>query len=997
MVQNKKNTSQQEETHSALDPQSDCASEAVAEQLSGSAGDGNSGAGLSADAVASECEELNGQVAAELILATEAKTEAGFFEKGLPDDADGAVSSAHEAISLCDLDDVDGGDTGDAQVLPETPPWLSDGPWPFITVVMPVRNEERFIADTLCQLVRQQYPTQRYEILVADGMSTDATPSIVRALAKEFPQIQYVENHGIRSAAGRNAGFRQGRGDIFLVVDGHCHIPDAKLLHNVAQCMHEFEVDCLGRPQPLDAPDLSSFQQAVALARASRIGHGADSLIYSDYEGPASPVSNGAAYTRAVFEKIGYVDERFDACEDVEFNYRVEQAGFQSATSPRLTVRYYPREDVKSLWRQMVRYGEGRYLLWRVHPETLSWAARMPALFTAGVLSFPLCVLFAFAGWKLPVGLWQVGVVLYALAVFAASAIEAQHGAPVLLKRLPVIFATIHLGLGFGFLRSAARELRAAYGPWKASKAAGLRHRMRKMLRVPEQKPRSDDRIRVGMIIDRIESPTAGTEKQLLMLIEGLDRSRFAPVLYVLQDSQWLRSSFSLCPVRVADIPSFKPVGAWRNVRRMAQWFVEDEIDILQMHFRDATIAGSVAARLARVPRVISMRKNQGYWQNYAERILQRVLNRWAHRFVANSHDTALRAQKSEKLPEQMVTVIPNGFAMDVVLPPIGALEGSAASGISCGEEKPAGQHEDAVSPREAERQTRKRAARELLGLSLDVPVAGIVANLRPVKSHEVFLKAAAKVRKKLPQVRFVLIGDGDRAQDLRLLVRKLKLNDSVLFAGRRPDVTTLLPAFDIGVLSSRSESFSNALIEYMAAGLPVVATDVGGVREALAESSAGRIVPVGNVRALSASMLALLTDEAAAQRAAEEHPRIVHERFSAVGYVAAYESLYAQLMNEAAAEAENGCNVAASDHGEDVSSDRQARADVHEGADSAVSAGEASPGPDLSESGKTRDAGCGSRIFDNAEIPADRMTPSGQPVGNDAAKGSGRKGSLKG
>jgi len=97
---------------------------------------------------------------------------------------------------------------------------------PFITVVMPVYNEGRFIEQTLRQLLAQEYPADRYEILVADGMSTDTTREMVRTLANEYPQIKLLDNPKRKSSAGRNVGFQNGRGEYFLVVDGHCYIPN---------------------------------------------------------------------------------------------------------------------------------------------------------------------------------------------------------------------------------------------------------------------------------------------------------------------------------------------------------------------------------------------------------------------------------------------------------------------------------------------------------------------------------------------------------------------------------------------------------------------------------------------------------------------------------------------------------------------------------------------------------------------------------------------------
>ena len=256
---------------------------------------------------------------------------------------------------------------------------------PFITVIMPVRNEVRFISDTLAQLVAQEYPEDRYEIIVADGGSDDGTQALVTEMSLQYPQIRLVNNPARLSSAGRNIGFKNGRGDYFLVVDGHCYIPVTMLFENIVAVLEKSGADCLGRPQPLDPPGLTVFQQTVALVRGSRLGHGGDSLIYGDYEGFASPVSNGAIYTRKIFEKIGYCDESFDAAEDVEFNYRVEQAGFKCYTSPMLTVRYYPRENLRGLFRQMTRYGRGRRRFIGKHPEALTLNQMIPAGFVAGL------------------------------------------------------------------------------------------------------------------------------------------------------------------------------------------------------------------------------------------------------------------------------------------------------------------------------------------------------------------------------------------------------------------------------------------------------------------------------------------------------------------------------------------------------------------------------------------------------------------------------------
>lgn len=329
----------------------------------------------------------------------------------------------------------------------------------FITVVVPVRNEARFIEDTLGQLLSQYYATDSYEIIVADGMSDDGTREIVLNLAQNHPQIHLLDNPRRLSSAGRNVGFKNGHGDYFLVVDGHCYIPDKQLFKNVVDCFEKSGADCLGRPQPLDPPGLSDFQKAVALARASRLGHGGDSLIFGEYEGFASPVSNGAAYKREIFDNVGYVDESFDAAEDVEFNYRVEQAGLSCFTSPILTIRYYPRENLQCLFKQMVRYGRGRRKFTKKHRETLTLNQLIPAVFVIGLSIFLLTlILFAVTDITFPLLFAAVPFACYAVLLFYELFKVLLREGWQRAFQVPVIIFVIHFALGYGFLREIASE-----------------------------------------------------------------------------------------------------------------------------------------------------------------------------------------------------------------------------------------------------------------------------------------------------------------------------------------------------------------------------------------------------------------------------------------------------------------------------------------------------------------------------------------------------------
>ncbi len=311
---------------------------------------------------------------------------------------------------------------------------------PRISVILPVRNEARCIGRLLDQLLRQSYPAECYEILVVDGRSTDVTREVVQAKAKgSAVSIRVVDNPGIRSGAGRNAGVTVATGEIILFIDGHCEIPSARLLEDTALLLKETGADCLCRPQPLIAFSPRGVSRVIADARASTLGHGRDSLIYDmTHTGFVHPASSGATYRRAIFDRVGIYDESFDACEDVEFNTRVAAAGYKAYTDPRLAVYYEPRRSFRGLLHQMMRYGVGRVRLARKHPGSASLSQWAPAVLLA-VLA--------------------VGAASSLVAILAARwvviALAAALAAPFALFLLLTVAASLDLGRRHGWRHAA--------------------------------------------------------------------------------------------------------------------------------------------------------------------------------------------------------------------------------------------------------------------------------------------------------------------------------------------------------------------------------------------------------------------------------------------------------------------------------------------------------------------------------------------------------------
>lgn len=369
--------------------------------------------------------------------------------------------------------------------------------------------------------------------------------------------------------------------------------------------------------------------------------------------------------------------------------------------------------------------------------------------------------------------------------------------------------------------------------------------------------------IKIAFIIDTIESPTAGTEKQLLLLLTHLNREKFQPYLCVLRSSPWLDDQFSICDLAVIGFHSFAQVSSYRNLLRFSSWLRRERIDIIQTHFAEGNKVGIVAGKLAAVPHMVATRRNQGYWHNKRELLILNILNKWTDHFIANAEDTKQWVIKTEKIQPDRVSVFYNALEIN-----------SFFKGTKEQRDK----------------------FRNQLGFASDTVVIGIVANLRPVKAIEVFIRAAQIVVQHQMQTGFVIVGEGPERASLEKLCHDAGVSDSIRFIGQCFDIPSVLSCLDIGVLASNSESFSNALIEYMAAGLAVVCTDVGGAREAIEEGLNGYVVQPGDYRQMARQINALIENNLYVPMG-QQGIQKAEQLFSLNRILGFYEQFYEELL----------------------------------------------------------------------------------------------------
>lgn len=271
---------------------------------------------------------------------------------------------------------------------------------------------------------------------------------------------------------------------------------------------------------------------------------------------------------------------------------------------------------------------------------------------------------------------------------------------------------------------------------------------------------------------------------------------------------------------------------------------------------------GAVAGRAAFIPLVITSKRALSTHQDRHPKLawMDRVANALSHNITANSRAVAKDVVKRDGYPAEKIEVIANGLDFS--------------------------KFDIADSQRE---QMRK----ELVLKPNDVAI-GFVANLIPYKGHAELIAAFANINKNHPQVKLFLIGE-DRGidDDLQTQIQSLKLKDKISLLGRRSDIPDVLSAMDIGVMASHEEGFSNALLEKLATGLPVVATDVGGNAEALEGMAECHLVKPNDAEDLAQGIERLIVNLAHAKTAKNERRALIRERYSISTMVDAYENLY--------------------------------------------------------------------------------------------------------
>ncbi|MCZ4496730.1 MAG: Poly(glycerol-phosphate) alpha-glucosyltransferase [Thermoleophilia bacterium] len=359
-------------------------------------------------------------------------------------------------------------------------------------------------------------------------------------------------------------------------------------------------------------------------------------------------------------------------------------------------------------------------------------------------------------------------------------------------------------------------------------------------------------------IVTMVDSLLAGgAERVAVELACGLDRERFTPHLLVTRADGPLRELAERAdvPITFLEREGRRALGPWRVAHKL----LAADAELLHAHKFGSNAWGALLARTASVP-LIAHEHNFSEEPSRSRSVISR---RWiggvAQRVLCVS-DSVAQVERANGVPESILEVVPNGVRTDGAWP--------------------------------------RAKAREALRLNDRSFTIGIVGRLRPEKAHEVLLEAVAKLARVGRDVRVCVVGDGPRRAELGLLAAKLGIDQRVTWAGERRDAATLAGAFDAAVLCSHWEGMPLAALEAMAAGVPLVATSVGGLPDLLG-GGAGMLVPPNDPTALATALAKMMDSPEATARIAACGQRRIVQHYSFEGMVQRIEGIYDLVLAE--------------------------------------------------------------------------------------------------
>jgi len=327
---------------------------------------------------------------------------------------------------------------------------------PWVSIIIPCRNEEKFIGKCLNSIINNDYSKESLEILVIDGMSEDKTKEIVEKYTKQYLYIKILENPNKFTPFGLNIGVKNARGDIIIRMDAHSTY-EKDYISKCIKYLNQYNADNVGGIWKIMPRTHTLINKAIVFASSSIFGAG-DAYYRRGYSRGPKWVDTvfGGCYKKEVFEKIGLFNENLIRSQDMEFNLRLKRAGGKILLVPDIISYYYPKSNLKDFFRH--NFSDG---IWSTYPlkfevRIFSWRHLVPLFFVSSLI---LSLFFSFFFWQARLFFDLIFGSYVFLSLFFSVKISFKKGFQYLFL-MPIVFATRHFGYGLGSIWGIVKLLR---------------------------------------------------------------------------------------------------------------------------------------------------------------------------------------------------------------------------------------------------------------------------------------------------------------------------------------------------------------------------------------------------------------------------------------------------------------------------------------------------------------------------------------------------------
>jgi len=323
-----------------------------------------------------------------------------------------------------------------------------------VSIVIPCRNEEKFIGKCIDSIIANDFPKDELEVIVVDGMSEDRTREIVHQYSAKYPFIKLSDNHKRIVPSGLNIGIQVAAGEIIMRMDAHNEYAK-DYIRKCVFYLDKYNADNVGGIWITNPGKETTVAKSIALALSHPFGVGNAHYRIGTKEPRYVDTVPFGCYKREIFDKIGFFDEELIRNQDDEFNLRLIKQGGKILLVPEIISNYYARDSLSKLWNMYFQYGYFKPLVMRKIGRIFTWRQMIPLIFVSGLLAsgllsfiFPL-FLYVFAGILFSYIFINVGLSTYITIKYAKEAL--------FLMILPLTFSIIHFAYGFGYLKGLLR------------------------------------------------------------------------------------------------------------------------------------------------------------------------------------------------------------------------------------------------------------------------------------------------------------------------------------------------------------------------------------------------------------------------------------------------------------------------------------------------------------------------------------------------------------